>query len=300
MQRAPAHSPGRPLLLLLTAGLLLVYAGLLADGESRPITAQEKAFYEKVITAFKASVPQGPQDWEITQETPVKPPTRVSVGLEEQPYAISYDICWTDTLKRRQDDDTRMALAMQAYGNIDMQASEKAMASIEKLAEELGKAVEAGDMAKVQELQAKMEKAAAPMNQNAATRDAVFSENQRENALTDMALEVNIQANLFSQTLDDNWKKDTPIQGRRHVYRTEGYFDSNDVWHEGYTYLFLGQGWQLFDEDGYPMLQFELINWKPHTRVFALVVRIQGEESRARAMMEKIRFDKLEALFTNH
>lgn len=295
MRHTPTRTLGRyALFLFATTGTLL-----LADGETRPITVQEKAFYEKVIQAFKASVAAGPAGWELTQETPVSPPTRVSVGLEKQPYAISYDICWTDTLKHRQDDDTRMALAMQAYNNVDTQASEKAMASIEKLAEELGKAVEAGDMAKAQEIQAKMEKTVAPMNQEAAARDAAYSENQRENALTDMILEVNIQANVFTLSLDENWKQDEPIRGRDQVYRTEGYFDSNDVWHEGYTYVFLGQGWQLYDENGYPLLQFELINWKPHTRVFAVVVQVQGEEQRARAMMKKIDFDKLEDLFTN-
>ena len=63
--------------------------------ESRPATAAEMAFYQRVFKALAAAVPdQGPQGWAVVEKTESESLETVGTGSENEPFWVNYTIVW--------------------------------------------------------------------------------------------------------------------------------------------------------------------------------------------------------------
>jgi hypothetical protein len=66
-----------------------------AEGESRPASDAEKAFYQRVFKALEAAVPaRGPQGWTVVEKTDFERLETVGSGTENEPFWVTYTVVW--------------------------------------------------------------------------------------------------------------------------------------------------------------------------------------------------------------
>ncbi len=220
---------GRITKVAMIAGLVLLVQAPPAQpsDESRPATAVEKAFYQRVFKALAAAVPdQGPQGWTVVQKTESESLETVGTGSENEPFWVNYTIVW------------QSGVAMPATA--------------------------AGDVP--------------PCPEGHDTR-----------------AEITVMANVTVESFMAPFAESEPVNGHP-VYRTEGELDPDQGWQEGVSFVFLGPGWQLNGEGDEAYMESLPESDLPHTRVQTVLVRVQAEEERARALLGGINWKALERL----
>lgn len=131
----------------------LMAGALFADGGAeRPINADERAFYEATHKKIAALLPDSQNDIAKKVEE-ISIPNTVGVGSEKFPIQMYVTCSYKGQMSMQQSMETSAMMANDADGLESMSNQ------ISKISEELQKAAEAGDQAKIMELQAKMQAA---------------------------------------------------------------------------------------------------------------------------------------------
>ena len=156
-------------MLLIGWGLIAMPSLIKADGESRPATKKEKEFYKTVKTTMAQALPaNGPTGWDEQDRPVIQELVSVGVGGvtvfagPEGPFRIDYHVSWQDNKRKQAADEATLEALSRQYeaqqAQPDSAAMEKLYGQFDKLAKELEKAFDAGDMNQVMKLQAEMEK----------------------------------------------------------------------------------------------------------------------------------------------
>lgn len=296
------------LLFVLLIGWGLNVAPILvdADGDSRPATKQEKDFYKSVKTTLAKAVPAvPPTGWDEEIRTVIEELTSIGIGEgigQDQPLRIEYYVAWHDTKRKEAANQGAQEALSQQFEAEQAQPEgaelDKLNKQYEKLADELGKAIEAGNMDKAMKIQAEMEKVAAKMNpiyeHNDMDRDGLLE----KEAPHDVEAGVFVAANSFSEDFYSPVKREAPMAGGL-VYRSEGKFTPERGWREGYTYVFLGGNWKFRQDGGHGGMVAAVNKGHSHLAVQTIVVRIQADQTRARELMKKIDWSLLKKQIKN-
>jgi hypothetical protein len=287
---------------LMTWAILISPAFINADGDSRPATKQEKDFYRQVKTTFSKAIPaSGPAGWEEVERSVIEELKRVGIAEgadEEQPFVVDYYVAWRDS-KRKEAADEKAQQALNAQVQQQQSQPDNAEYSkLEKLADELGKAAEAGDMDKVSQLQAEMEKIAAKMNQIQSGNDTEQNQLQEKMAPHDVDARISICANYLYEDFYSPVKQQTSIAGGL-VYRTEGKYTRERGWREGYTYVFLGKNWRSKRDGDSVSMEAAPIKGLSNLTVQTITIKIQAAPARAKELINKINWELLKKLIKN-
>ncbi len=294
---------------LMAWAILISPAFINADGESRPATKQEKDFYRQVKTTFFKAIPaSGPAGWDEVERSVIEELRRVGIAegaavkIEVQPFVVDYYVAWRDSKRKEAaDEKAQQALSAQVQqqqaqpDNAEYLKLEK---KYEKLADELGKAAEAGDMEKVLQLQAEMEEIAAKINRIQSGNDTEQNRLQEKMAPHDVDARVSICANYLYQDFYSPVKQQTSIAGGL-VYRTEGEYTRERGWQEGYTYVFLGKNWRYKRNGDSGSMEAAPIKGLSNLTVQTVTVKIQAAPARAKELINKMNWELLEKLIKN-
>ncbi|MFP4475457.1 MAG: hypothetical protein ACLFOY_07830 [Desulfatibacillaceae bacterium] len=266
----------------------------LADAPSRPATPAEKAFHDRVLSVLKNSIPDGPPDWDVTRRSSAKSIRHVSQGLEIAPMVVDYSMEWADTEAKRAAEEA-MLEASHAAMNQDMAANptDDGQARFEKLAEQLGEAMNQGDMAEVARLQKRMETVGQELSRAYDQRNTAVETAAREHEVKDVSMSVVLRVNSLHHDLH-GYTEAGSFSGMP-MYRSRGEHSAHYGWQEGNTVVFAGKGWRLA-RDGDSVWMSTEARDMPHTEAQTLVVRIQAEEGRARGMLERLDWAALRGL----
>lgn len=265
-----------------------------ADTDTRPATKQEKEFYRQVMTTIEKALPTAPKGWDTLNRSEVKELQRVAAGLKDSPFFISYHVNWQDT-KRKKTADDKMQKAVDQQSSAGKFDNSKLMAQYEKLAEHLGKAAEAGDMKKVEKLQAEMEKIAAKMNGDFQADDNERNKLMESMAPHDVNASITVNVNAFYRDFLGLPKKEAPL-GTFPVYWTEGRFTPERGWEEGYTFVFIGKGWRYQRNGEYAEMCAIPRKGISGTSTQAIEVIIQADPQHAKQLMNLIDWESLSKL----
>ena len=281
----------------ISAVLLSLTSPLFADGESRPATAAEQAASLRMRTVMEKALPPGPPGWEEMDRTACVPAKRVAADQESFPMSAEYFVHWQDR-SRVAAADQKMEAALPAMSGLVTPDQEmtRLQARFEALVTEASAAVEKGDMARFATLQQQMEALSLQINQNADHRQGLL---EREIALgtpQDVDLKVYLETNRFTQDFNDPLSETATMAGLPLIRAGEGE-QTGTGWHEGYTYVFLGD-FSLKDDDGPVRMAAAERKGLSHTAVQTLVVRVQGDQARARAFLEAVDWQALKALLS--
>lgn len=288
-----SNKPFTVILAALAATLALAAASF-ADGPSRPATPEEKAFYEKVMSALQKAAPRGPAGWEVTDRTTVKALERVGEGAEISPMYLDFFIQW-DNKAAKQAAEQAMVQAGHAAMNRDMaeHPTEDGQDRFQKLAEKLGEAVNRGDMAEAARIQKQMEEVGQELSQAYNQRDAVMEEAVRGHEVKDVSMRMTLIVNPMEQDLF-GYEEQAPLSGMR-LFRSQGESSAHSGWQEGDTIVFAGPGWQLIRDGDSLWMSAEARNL-PHTRAQTLVVSVRAEEGRAREILKSLDWNALRGM----
>jgi hypothetical protein len=76
-------------------GIVGCNAAAFAEGPTRPPTAVEKQYYDRVINTIVKAIPAGPSGWSKTGQTKFAKLTEVSMALDDGlPFEVDYMISW--------------------------------------------------------------------------------------------------------------------------------------------------------------------------------------------------------------
>lgn len=140
-------------LVILISAFCLMAGVLFADGGAeRPINADEKAFYEATYNKVVGLLPDA-QNGIAKKAEEISIPNTVGVGSEKFPIQMYVTCSYKGEMSMQESMEAGKMLADDAEG-IESMSDQLA-----KLSEEMQKAAEAGDQAKIMELQAKMQAA---------------------------------------------------------------------------------------------------------------------------------------------
>ena len=291
------------LFILLMGWRLLIAPTLVgADGQSRPATKQEKEFYKSVKTTLVKALPaNAPAGWDEVDRSVINELTSVGIGEgttkgPERPFRVDYYVTWRDTKRKQAADEAAQAALSRQFevqkGQPDGAELDKLNEELEKLADELGKAVNTGDMDKAMKLQTEMEKIAVKMNTSYAGNDAEQNELLKKMAPHDVDAGIYIVANSFFESFYNPVKSEEPVVGGL-VYRSEEEFTPERGWREGYTYVFLGGNWKFKQDGGYGLMETAVNQGLSNLTVQTIIVRIQAAPARARELIQKIDWELL-------
>ncbi|HEY6000330.1 MAG TPA: hypothetical protein VI078_13660, partial [bacterium] len=167
----------------------------------------------------------------------------------------------------------------------------------EKLARDLGAAINKGDQAGIARINKQLEGLQAKMQKLVAAQDARMKEATRSTSAHDVQLSVSLAANTFSESFQRQGASESAVGGGL-VYRTQGETASDGGWREGATYVFLGKGWQL-KSDGGARMEAPQRAGAPALAVQTIVVRVEGDPARANALLERIDWPSLQKLLAD-
>lgn len=290
------HPAGLAGLLLLV--LLLAAVGpVRADGPSRPATPAEQAFYSQVMAVLVKSVPAAPPlGWEETERTQPRPPRAMAEGSEQDPMGLDYHLRWSDLPRGRASQEAQARagaeVARRQMADPSTAAQEK---RVEALAAQVSQAAERGDMATVNRLQTEMDTLYDEINHVQTKRDAELQAALKRHQVRDVEAGVSLLVNSAVVEFIGRVTKDQPVAGLA-VYRQEGEDNPHLGWREGYSWVFLGAGWNLMREGDHQYMEFTPKAGAPHTTVQNLVVRVQAAPERARALLAALDWAALKAL----
>jgi hypothetical protein len=266
-----------------------------ADGDSRHATPLEKTFALKVLTAFETALPQGPEGWSKVEKTDLKPPEIVVQGQETFPMQVDYHIKWQDDKRIRA---AKAEMDQMLIKQAQKQSSDTKMkddtADLEKLAKEFGKAIEAKDTARAEALQKEMEALGKRFNEQASGNNQALEQQIRDLTPHDVELKVDLSANVFYQEFVRIPSEQTVLEGCP-VVRMDHEAHTSQGWHEGTTYVFMGD-FRYIQEDNTASMQADEIPGAASTKVRTVVIRVSGEKKRAMGVIKQMNLKAIKAL----
>lgn len=268
---------------------------LRGDSDTRPKTAAEKSFFQKVIQACGTAVAGIKTVWEEDSRSGDEETDYINTDSEKYPLVHYYRIAWQDNARiqeARSKLEQEMLLlipAMQENMNSDKTSG------IEKLAEQLGKAAEAGNIGEMERIQKEIEVLSAKMKADMAPLDKNMKDLTEKNAPRDVELSVRIAINNFSESFDTQPQSGKLSSGMP-FYRIEDSRMSNESWVEGTTWVFLGSDWKSRQEGETIYMEHPEFVDRPYTAVRTVVVRVQGDNRRALETLNSMNFSALQAL----
>lgn len=278
-------SAGNSLRRLMYTAILLhlscVYA--LADGSSRPATTEEQTFHRKIQALFAAALPaEPPAGWQITGQTEDEDLRVVGEDSEKLPMGVVHSIGWTNVDRQQQAQEAAVAKiseVSQAQPVSDAQLKE-----YEQLAQKIGEAAAAGDLATVRSLQPELERKAAAMQQAYGAMDEKVAEISKAEAALDTSVDISLTANQFYQSLESEAER--LIVAGYPAVRSKGSHTASNGWQEATTLVFLGGRW--FTPAGQQAFQFANEENPSHTSLQTVVVRITADPARTDSLVEQI------------
>ncbi|MFA5906857.1 MAG: hypothetical protein WC836_23200 [Desulfobacula sp.] len=278
--------------------VFLLISTAFADGDSRHATSGEKTWTLKVLKAFESALPQGPGGWSKVEKTDLKPPEIVVQGQETFPMRVDYHIKWQDDKRihaaKAETDRQLMKSAQKQSSDTKMKDY---MADMEKLSKEFGKAMEAKDNVRAEALQKEMEALGKRFNEQASGNNQAFEQQIREITPHDVELKIDLSANVFYQEFVRIPSEQTVLEGCP-VIRMDNEDHTSRGWHEGTTYVFLGD-FRYVRKDNTVSMQADKMPGAPSTKVRTVVIRVSGEKGRANRFIEQMNLLAIKALFTD-
>lgn len=271
------------------------------DGESRPATDQEKAYYHRVMTTLHRALPPIPSDWEVLADVDNPDIERVGVGAEEYPFTVTCTVEWRNTPvveameQRRAEVFQEMADQGQPVG-----LGPEREKQIETLAAAMGQAAEKGDVAEMERLQKDMEALAADIDAVVKVHDQAFNAKMKETGAEDVGAKIWIHINRFQESLYGPASQEPPLAGNDHVYRIPADPDfTGDLSKEGITYVFIGRDWRMTRNESTSDVETHEAAGLPHTAVQTVYVMVQASDERARNLLKQMDWGALKGLLKN-
>lgn len=101
------------IILILIIGIVGCNVVAFADGPTRPPTAIEKQYYDRVINTIVKAIPAGPSGWSKTGQTKIVKLTEVSTALDDGlPFEVDYMISWKDVERLRKAEEATVGKAV--------------------------------------------------------------------------------------------------------------------------------------------------------------------------------------------
>ena len=276
-------------------GLLVCAAGMavLADGDTRPTTAAERAFCGKVCRVFTAALPAPPQGWSLVDSSEPTPPSAVA-GRNPRPMEVECRVVWQDAAKAR----AAQQRAVEAFQSVKPDPAldakqEKLQKQMSALSEQFGAAIQKNDTAAAKRIQEQLRSVSEELQKVLTAQSAGFTTAAKASEVHDVQAEVSLQANGTYAYLR-RATPEAPLAGLP-VYRTEP--DGQDTRAEGTTAVFLGP-WRSSPQSGGTALQAPPPTGASTTSVQTLIVRVKGDRARARAILEKVNWPALRGLLS--
>ncbi len=273
----------------------------------RPATKIEQEFCQLVIETLAQAIPSDLEGFTITHKTECVPLDSVTNARTSEPFFVEYQIVWEDTLKKRQADDKIVAALNECLPLLleesDDSLIDDLLNELAMLEGELEEAINTFDLEKIQLITAKITKLQEQFESNPKSTAAVSKRADEEEQKIrrqlsphDWKLSVKVKVNIFWNNFFSDFTEEQTMAGIC-AYRQEGHYLSNGTWEEGYTNVFLGDGWML-QEDHNGSRYMELIPKKniPPTAVQAIIVTIWGDNQRAHTILETIDWEALKDL----
>ncbi|NCB38942.1 MAG: hypothetical protein EOM80_09240 [Erysipelotrichia bacterium] len=290
----PKHS------LVLTILLSLVLCVAFADSEGRPATEIEKAFYSRVIDACKGAVAGVKIAWEQTDISGEDQSDydNVAVGCENSALSHHFYVEWSDQ-KRIENSGTEISEALAAKIPEAQDIAQNAdMKRLEELGEEVAAAADAGNFAEVERLTKEAEIIAARGTAAFSETDKKMGEIIEKMAPRDARAVIRIGVNQFYQDCDLK-----PVTGKlddgTEFCRVENGRLDNETWVEGTSYVALGKGWKMNNNESIYSLERAAENGRPHTSIQSLIVAVEAEQKRALEILNSMNLGILKALIEN-
>jgi hypothetical protein len=281
----------------LWAGVMVcsLISAAFADGDSRRAAPEEKTWALKILKAFETSLPKGPEGWRMVEKSDLKPPENVVQGQETFPMKVDYFIKWQDdkriTASKSEMDRQMTKMAKNQAPDAKMKAN---VADMEKLAKEFGKAIEAKDTAKAEALQKQMEEIGKRVNEQASVNNQAVDRQIRDMTPHDVELKVSLTANVFYQEFARIPAEQTVFEGCPMI-RIADETDTAQGWHEGTTYVFVGN-FKYVRKDNTASMQADKIPESAHTKVQTVVIEVRGEKDRARGFIKQMNLSSIKSL----
>ncbi len=279
---------------VLAVAVLMAGAALsiLADGDTRPATAAEKAFYGKVYGALAGLVPVCPAGWSSADRSKPEPPTAVP-GSRPHPIEVEVKAACRDTV-RLQAAQMKQMNAVQTGGTILDDPKFKAlMAKQQALATQLGAAAQKSDTAAMQRIQKEMDPIGKEMKTLSEAYEKKTNTAMRTNQARDAEVAVEISGNRFYEYLSGAVTQEAPVAGLP-TYRVEPSDRGGGQIEDGTTWTFLG-AWRTTQESGAVRFQSDE-KPGPSTTLQTVVVQVKGDKARARAILEKMDWAPVKAI----
>lgn len=267
----------------------------LADGPSRPVRPEEKTFHAKVAAVLAAALPAGPPGWDQVQRLAAGTPSRTIPDAEHHPWRLSVKIAWQDTKKTQ---TAQRQFAAEAGRAMQAQTSDPEYLRLHKqgqeLAVKLGKAVQAQDQAEVAALQRQLEDNGAALKTHVTALDQRLKELRERHAARDAKAALSVEVNAFSREFHRPVTLEAAVRGRS-LYRAAGRMSPEHGWREGESFMFLGP-WQLRADARPQRMEAAPLAQAPYLSVQTIVVRVEADPARARALLEAVDWKALEGL----
>ena len=273
-------------------GLAVLVLGLVgtmifADGDTRPATAGEIACAGKTLGILCGAIPPPPSGWAVTHRSDARPPDFVS-GTKPRPMELACEQTWEDRGRKQKAQQD----AMTAMANIkpDKAAEANAAAAQKRFNDVMAKltaASQKGDQAEIKRLQPEMQAASKAYQEATTAQNKGLLDAASKGKAADADAQVRIEANARYEYLEVVGQETvTPgITG----YRVKG--SSGD---QGATWVFLGP-WQISKDGTSTRFQLPPMNG-PSCSVVTVRVRVQAEQPRAKAILEKVDWAALKGL----
>ena len=285
-------------LLIVLFSCLLTFDPVFADSDSRAATDTEMkfsgSFYERARNAFAG----WKTDWVIDSQADLEVPDRVTVGIESSPWYLDAYQSWKDE-KAKEAENLRIADAVPEMVDASLiQDSQNLASDMEKYAIEAGKAAEAGDFQKMQEIQKKMEALAAPAQRKFEDHEKKVSEKIGKLLAKDLTLEARISLNKFVVDFERS-PHTSGLSNGLTSYRTGEGYQEGQSWIEGISIVVLGNGWKLNLADDMAILEMPEPENFVHTKGYSLVIEVQAEKKRAESFLNSLPWNDLKSLLSN-
>lgn len=265
-----------------------------ADSETRPATPAERGFADQAFKVISEAMPPAVPGWDESDRSSPPDWNFVTVGAEQYPLPVDCQAAWQDS-KRLEESQIEQAKDLEAAVTTDtFQSPEmvKMSEEITSLAEAIGKAVEKGNMAEVERLNAKLMPLQEKVQKIGEAQEQATKAIVRAHRAVDAKARVAIRVNSSGQSL--NRATEQPALAGGKVYRLEPEEDSDE---EGTTMVFLGP-WK-FTQDG------EMINAEavfapgiPHTQAQNIEIQVHAAKARADRLLSEINWEKLQAFLS--
>ena len=273
-------------------GLAVLVLGLVgtmifADGDTRPATAGEIACAGKTLGILCGAIPPPPSGWAVTHRSDARPPDFVS-GTKPRPMELACEQTWEDRGRKQKAQQD----AMTAMANIkpDKAAEANAAAAQKRFNDVMAKltaASQKGDQAEIKRLQPEMQAASKAYQEATTAQNKGLLDAASKGKAADADAQLRVEANARYEYLEVVGQETvTPgITG----YRVKG--SSGD---QGATWVFLGP-WQISKDGTSTRFQLPPMNG-PSCSVVTVRVRVQAEQPRAKAILEKVDWAALKGL----